>query len=225
MTGSMAYSSFPPSASIDRYDAYDVGDITLQSTTSNIDDEVYRYSAEFDRQQYFESMLKSPSGFAGLGVSIPGIPRSGLYAQDGLWDEDDGISDSTTLRPVSGSTVGTGQTARHSSKASPSTMNASASTKSRDRSGTASSAVQPITLESRESKSWSWNRKSATPATPIISEVPSSPAISQTPESKRGRVHSLKSQRSKSRLRGKGRKGELSVDVGNDPDESVSNKS
>ena len=161
----------------------------------------------------------------GLGIDIPGIPKSGIYAHDGLWDEEDTISDSTTLRPASGSTVGTGSRRRQSSKPTPPTLSANGSIRSRGRSGTISSMSNGNPgRDSMDEKGgpWLWTRKSnpSTPNMPETEILPTSKTL-EVKEKRESRLNSLRKERSRSRLRGKGRKGELSVAV-TDPDESVS---
>ena len=155
--------------------------------TQTIDDVVYRYSADSDR----------------------GTPREGIYAQDGLWDDDELSSEATTIRPSSGSTFGR-HSSRRQSRPGPTPP---ASTKSRSRSGTVTSAARP----EEKSGMWTWGKKAAVPMTPV--PVPMPEARAEVVTQPKG----LEKKKSKSLLRGKGRRGELSVNVSpGDPDESVS---
>lgn len=145
------------------------------SQQQNIDDLVYRYSAESDR----------------------GIPKVGIYSQDGLWDEDEtSHSDAaTTIRPSSGSTFGASK-----SKAERNSV------KSRSRSGTMASGAKT------ESGMWgAWGRKMSTTA-PLTEKMPNTIAevIAQSPPVP---PKGLEKKKSKSLLKGKGRRGELTVNV------------
>lgn len=155
--------------------------------TQTIDDVVYRYSTDSDR----------------------GTPREGIYAQDGLWDDDELSSEATTIRPSSGSTFGH-HSSRRQSRPGPTPP---ASTKSRSRSGTVTSAARP----EEKSGMWTWGKKAAAPMAPVPVLMPEARAEVVT------QPKCLEKKKSKSLLRGKGRRGELSVNVSpGDPDESVS---
>ncbi|WWD22010.1 hypothetical protein CI109_106498 [Kwoniella shandongensis] len=154
--------------------------------SNNIDDIVYRYSAEFDR--------------------APGTPTVGIYAQDGLWDEEEEdrksrISDANTARPSSSAT---------SRKGSIATV---PSVKGRSRAGTmsaataAAAAVVGLGIEDSGKAGWAWNKKAG---------VEVSPTMPTDDGSKKG----LKKQKSKGFLKGKGRRGELNVVVPPEADES-----
>ena len=141
----------------------------------NIDDIVYRYSAESNR----------------------GTPKVGLYSQDGLWDEDDrSCSDAaTTIRPDSGSTFGASKSKSERS-----------SVKGRSRSGTMASGVKT------ESGMWgSWGRKQSM-AVPLTDKN-SNTTIEVSLQSPAVAPKVLEKKKSKSVLRGKGRRGELSVNI------------
>ena len=143
----------------------------------NIDDIVYRYSAEFDH----------------------GTPTAGVYAQDGIWDEDDAVSLAHTARPAS-------------STASVVTRK-ELSLKGRSRSGTVSTVAQ------REEKSggmWGWAKKAQSIETPM------SPETTKVASKEHDLKGGLRKEKSRSRLRGKGRRGELSLAFVGDADESVS---
>jgi hypothetical protein len=157
-----------------------------------MDDLTYRYSAEFER----------------------GVPTTGIYAQDGLWDDDELSSDATTVRPGSGSTFGQTSRKRASWKAERSSV------KGRSRSGTVSSSSN-----AKDDKAmWTWTRRPSTAArtTSQMERLPdSSMEAYPIPSPDTGRV--VEKKKSKSMLRGKGRRGELTVDVppANLADESV----
>ena len=124
------------------------------------------------------------------GYSVDnGIPTAGIYAEDGLWDDDE---ESQTIRPESTTTFGR----RQSSKAGGSL---------RSRSGTASSVKEDKVL-------WNWGRKTPV-TTPTMSDT------ERLPEVRMEVSNGLKKEKTMSRLRGKGWRGELTVDVG-----AVSNK-
>jgi len=171
-------SQTPPSATMStfRMVPYPSADIDSHySRRQNIDDIVYRYSAEKDR----------------------GTPKIGIYSHDGLWDEEEtSFSDAaTTIRPESGSTFG-------ASKSKPDRN----SVKSRSRSGTMSSAAKT------ESGMWgSWGKKNPV-ATPLAEKMPNttSEAVMHGPAVP---PKGLEKKKSKSMLRGKGRRGELSVNI------------
>jgi hypothetical protein len=120
----------------------------------SIDDMVYRYSSEQGR----------------------GTPTVGIYAKDGLWDDDE--SETYTARPSSSAPSSASNKRRFSVK--------TGSSKGRSRSGTVT------TVEERP-----WAKMQAMMDSPEMS----------SPEVK------SKEKRSNSRLRGMGRRGELSVDV------------
>ncbi|WRT65086.1 uncharacterized protein IL334_002028 [Kwoniella shivajii] len=61
-------------ASVQLYDSY----FPPHNQQGNIDDIVYRYSAEVDR----------------IAIAAPGTPTVGIYSQDGLWDEEEDPSSS-----------------------------------------------------------------------------------------------------------------------------------
>ncbi|ORY22436.1 hypothetical protein BCR39DRAFT_551583 [Naematelia encephala] len=139
----------------------------------NIDDIIYRYSAELGRGA--------------------GTPTEGIYARDGLWDDDE-VSEAHTAGASSSGT----------------SVNLKKSVKGRSRSGTVSSITNP----DEKSGVWNWGRKS-----PYMgSESPIIPFIPHAEEMLEKPVKALKKIKSRNTLRGKGRKGELSVVV--DPDES-----
>jgi hypothetical protein len=127
--------------------------------TQNIDDIIYRYSSEQDC----------------------GTPTAGIYARDGIWDEDE-VSEP---RPPS-------------SAASTSTRTQS-SVKGRSRSGTVGSAM------AKEDQGWSWSRRSRGPMPDIVSGVDY--GVQEKTE------YRLKEKKSMTKLRGKGRRGELSITV------------
>ena len=235
MSTATFYPSEPPATPFNnQYDAYELGDVTLSSEYSgaNIDDIVYRYSAEYDRYDGLGGQFGSPgsiSGMAGVGIAFgSGLPKSGVYSHDGIWDEDDMISDSTTLRPMSVSTAGTSSKRRQSSKIV-SSMSVNGSIKSRGRSGTVGSVTQNHTKNSstdtttgkevKEGKAgvWHWGRKSQL-NTPILEASERLPASIAMPEEKKTIAPSLRKEKSTSRLRGKGRRGELMVSVKNEAD-------
>ncbi|KAK8846701.1 hypothetical protein IAR55_005788 [Kwoniella newhampshirensis] len=153
---------------------------------TNIDDIIYRYSAEFDR------------------APAPGTPTVGIYAQDGLWDEEEedrasGTSDAHTARPSSASTSA-------SRKASIATV---PSVKGRSRAGTMSAAtaaaavVVGLGIEDKGKAGWGWNKKAS------VASVDVGPSTPIDDRSGKG----LRKQKSKGFLKGKGRRGELSVTV------------
>jgi hypothetical protein len=145
----------------------------------NIDDIVYRYSSELDR----------------------GTPSIGIYAQDGLWDEED-VSTASIPVPESGQ--------------APTVQRKDLSLKGRSRSGTIT------TVAHKEEKSggiWGWAKKSQ--GSPEIS-MHRSPEVSKASPKESEIKRGLKKEKSRSRLRGKGRRGELNVTVLGDPNESVS---
>ncbi|KAK4685319.1 hypothetical protein P7C73_g4833, partial [Tremellales sp. Uapishka_1] len=137
----------------------------------NIDDLIYRYSSEYDRDR--------------------GTPTVGIYAQDGLWDEDE--SEAYTSVPT------------HASSRAASVSTKSASTKGRSRSATVTTMAGP----DPSSSMWNWSRKTTPSAMPlgdsmVAGNVDLAPA------------KTIKEKKSKNRLKGKGRRGELSV-VLNEP--------
>lgn len=165
-------------------------------TTQNIDDIIYRYSAESDR----------------------GTPTVGIYAQDGIWDDDDLSSEAATVRRGSGSTFG-----HHSAKVGSASASVSGtgkgetsrsnrtSVKARSRSGTVGSAIVD-----KDRSMWSWNKRSGG----VVETLPDArvEVIKQAPVPVPTQVSvqqgkTLEKKKSKSLLRGKGRRGELSVNV------------
>ena len=140
---------------------------------------MYRYSTEYDR----------------------GTPTTGIYAHDGLWDED--------VRPdVRPSAIATTFNRRETQ--------ASGSLKGRSRSGTVS------TVAAKEEKSggmWAWGKKSHGTMTV---DVEHSPNPAEEVRKEGDGKPALKKEKSRGRLRGKGRRGELSVATAGDADESVS---
>ena len=146
--------------------------------SQNIDDIVYRYSAELDR-------------------SFGGAPTEGIYARDGIWDDDEDDTDLSVNR-ASSSTFG----------------RKNVTVKGRSRSGTMASVIRtasppplPLPSSPREEGGWGWGRKVSSTST----------ATASASEQDR----TVKGKKSFSKLRGKGRRGELSVAV-NLADESVS---
>jgi hypothetical protein len=146
--------------------------------TTNIDDLIYRYSSEYDR----------------------GTPTVGIYARDGIWDEDE---ESDVRSPSAAS----GSTRAQSSKTGGSSVNG------RSRSGTVGSAI----VKEDKSGMWSWGRKSQ--MAPYIPDEVVEPMM----EVEVKPVKSLRERKSMSRLKGKGRRGELSVCVDTDASVSVGN--
>ncbi|OCF59148.1 hypothetical protein L486_03649 [Kwoniella mangroviensis CBS 10435] len=150
--------------------------ISTQQQTNNVDEVVYRYSSEFDRI-----------------VRPPGTPTVGIYAQDGLWDEEDDLNTNTKA-----------------SASGPSKKITIIGGGSKGRTGTVYS-----TSGSNE-KSWTWRR-------PSMSQLHNSPRMSleeQVPVPLPVPPKGLEKKKSKGLLRGKGRKGELFVSVAADADES-----
>lgn len=184
-------------------------------------------------------------GFASLGIDESqfrysldmretGTPTVGIYARDGLWDEEDEEAESslgdTTVSSSSGGRrtrppSGTGSTWTSSDKRSM-TSKTAGSTKGRSRSGTvtassahghSSMAVSPgpgasPVLPTHEDKSsgggWSWGRKASGGA-----GASRSPAVDTKSDHYDKPAKTLKEKRSFSKLIGKGRRGELRVDV------------
>lgn len=173
MPGANSY--FPSSSDSYAYAATSYGDFRPQ----NIDDIVYRYSSELDR----------------------GTPTAGIYARDGLWDEDD-----TSRRPA----------ARPPLASTSAVSRKDLVTKGRNRSGTVSTVINK---EEKSGGMWSWTKKSS--GSPVI-DTHRSPEIARASHHEEEIKQVLRKEKSRSRLRGKGRRGELSVAVTGDPDESVS---
>jgi hypothetical protein len=157
----------------------------------------------------FDSSRRQPFYAHDNSMEDRGTPMNGLYAQDGIWDEDDesevmssamGEGSSKGRSGASG-TASTG-TSRAVSSAAPST--ARSSLRMRSRSGTVSSA-KGKDGEEGEKGMWSWTRR-ARPSDP-----PATAAHPLVVDKK------VKKKESKSLLKGKGRRGELSVQV--DPEE------
>ncbi|WVR04383.1 hypothetical protein IAU60_001385 [Kwoniella sp. DSM 27419] len=144
----------------------------------NVDDIAYRYSGEFNR--------------------APGTPTVGIYARDGLWDdeEEEQSQPSQSKRGTESST-----TASSSRK----TSIAASSSRVRSRSNTVSATVS--SAEDKSRGAWTWRRPSM-----VQSQSPMLAADVEMPLKK------VEKKKSRGLLRGKGRKGELSVKV--DPDES-----
>ena len=136
----------------------------------------------------------SPSSAQGSGT-----PTSGVYARDGIWDSDDSddASEAQTVRPNSGATFGI--SSRRQSKSSRA---------ARSRSNTIGSA--------KDERAKSWSRKSSTTSPGVQPPTPAEtlPAhrvdISTRPSVDAQRIQK---KASKNMLRGKGRRGELSVQV------------
>ena len=152
----------------------------------NIDDLVYRYSSEFDR----------------------GTPTVGIYAQDGLW-EDEGVGLHTTQLPRNTILpprilVKQGDTGR----------------KATLRGGKpGETALIAMQKEEKSSKIWTWSKKpNGSPPSDLQRSNDISEKMTQMVDVK----NILKKEKSRSQLRGKGRRGELSVAVNGDPDESAS---
>ena len=138
-----------------------------------------------------------------------GTPMEGVYARDGIWDEEDdsevlssnlGEGSSKARSGISG--AGSAGTSRAASSAAPST--ARSSLRMRSRSGTVSSAKGKDAEEGDKSM-WSWTRR-ARPSDP--------PALAPSPSVLDKKVQQ---RQSKGLLKGKGRRGELTVQV--DPKE------
>ncbi len=148
---------------------------SMDTSAQNVDDLIYRYSSEMDR----------PTG----------TPTVGIYAQDGIWDDDESFE---TRQSISTVTSGADKSGRASK----------ASVKTRSRSATISSVVK----EGSESPGgWSWNRRTQEVSVPDL-PAPSKEEIKAS--------KSLKKKESKLRLIGKSRRGELTTDA--NADESVS---
>jgi hypothetical protein len=152
----------------------------------NVDDIIYRYSAEYDR----------------------GTPTVGIYAQDGLWDDDE-QSETHTARPTSAAPSSAGGSDRRRF----SVKTGSSATKGRSRSGTVSTVVNP--REDESNRTWTpvpgWARKASFQADGLALGSPS-PDLMSSPEVP-SKSPVVKQKRSMNRLRGKGRRGELTVDV------------
>lgn len=135
-----------------------------------------------------------------------GIPRTGVYAQDGFWDEDSLSSDAHTIRPGSSSTtVNSDKKAQSSSRTS---------VKGRSRSGTVSSMTAKEEVPLPSGGIWAWGKK-----TPVLEGGEQMETRMEVLEP----ANALEKKRSKSRLKGRGRRGELTVSVAPNPaDESVS---
>ena len=144
-----------------------------------------------------------------------GTPLEGIYARDGLWDEEDdsivlssshaGTGSSRKGRSGAGSvhTAGTSRDA-HGSSAAPST--ARSSLRMRSRSGTVSSA-KGKEAEEGEKGLWSWTRRARPSDPPATAHVHVPPAVVTVADKK------VKKKESKGLLKGKGRRGELTVQV------------
>ncbi|WWC67615.1 uncharacterized protein I206_101525 [Kwoniella pini CBS 10737] len=124
-------------------------------------------------------------------TQAPGTPTVGIYSQDGLWDEDD-----LDFNP------------KHSGGAS-SSRKSTLTDKKNNRSGTIYTAT-PV-----EGKSWTWRRPSMSQLNSPSIAVETQPPMPLTAPPK-----GLEKKKSKGLLRGKGRRGELFVNVASDPDES-----
>lgn len=153
-------------------------------------------------QDYFHDSYSTSNqdSYDYIGELSRGVPTTGIYAQDGIWEEDELSSEATTIRPSSGSTFG------HSSKRRQSIKPEKSS--GRSRSGTVGS------VHAKEEKSmWAWGRKPSgtnVPLSPV--ELPAS-SVEVTALPSQIPFKSLEKKKSKSLLRGKGRRGELSVQV------------
>lgn len=117
-----------------------------------------------------------------------GTPTIGLYAQDGLWDEDESFE--TNNSNVASSAASTIDKKRLSTK--------TGSSKGRSRSGT---VTTPLPREEDRSGGggWNWGKKAVENPSPASTQASSTRVV--------------KEKKSKSMLRGKGRRGELSVVV------------
>ncbi|WVF70129.1 hypothetical protein IAT40_004917 [Kwoniella sp. CBS 6097] len=180
-------SYFPPYASTtgsSQGRTYDYSSAQAQGQVNlNIDDLVYRYSAEFDRAH----------------VVAPGTPTVGVYARDGLWDDEDEDDQANRNDKLAGPS----NTATASSSSS---RKASIASKARSRSNT----VSANTVEEK-AKIWTWGRPSMHASSPVMSSDELEKPVKGL---------GLEKKKSKGLLRGKGRRGELSVTVSTDVDES-----
>ncbi|OCF41586.1 hypothetical protein I317_04598 [Kwoniella heveanensis CBS 569] len=162
---------------------YDYASAQAQGQVNlNIDDIVYRYSAEFDRTP----------------IIAPGTPTVGVYARDGLWDDEDLDESNRTSRNDKSAGSSTNPATASSSR------KASIASKARSRSNT----VSANTVEEK-AKIWTWGRPSMHASSPVMSS-----------DEQEKPVKGLEKKKSKGLLRGKGRRGELSVTVSTDVDES-----
>ncbi|WVQ97757.1 hypothetical protein IAU59_004871 [Kwoniella sp. CBS 9459] len=182
-------SYFPPYASAggpSQGRTYDYASAQSQDgqVNLNIDDIVYRYSAEFDR--------RTPV------VVAPGTPTVGVYARDGLWDDDEDEHEPNIDKSSAGPSSTATATASSSRKAS-------IASKARSRSNT----VSANTVEEKH-KIWTWGRPSMHVSSPVMSSA------DEFEKPAKG----LGKKKSKGLMRGKGRRGELSVTVSTDADEA-----
>jgi hypothetical protein len=140
----------------------------------NIDDLVYRYSHEYERDR--------------------GTPTTGIYAQDGFWDEDESVGHSTT----GANTTSTANTSGVDLK-SLSLKSATASLRTRSRSATVSTV-----LREEGTNMWGWKQRGEG-SDGLALEMEKEPEV---------KGKSLRKERSKSFLKGKGRRGEMSIILG-----------
>ena len=128
---------------------------------------------------------------------------AGAYSQDGLWDEDEAAR-KLAAQPESSQATTVSREGH--------------SLKGRSRSGIISTLV-PKEEKEKSGGMWGWAKK--THGSPAV-DVQLSPEVVKAPFREMNLISVVKKEKSLGRLRGKGRRGELSVTVTGDPDESVS---
>ncbi|WWC59133.1 uncharacterized protein I303_101681 [Kwoniella dejecticola CBS 10117] len=178
-------------ASIQLYDSYFPPQ--PQASTSK-----YEAQSQVQTNNVDEIIYRYSSEFDRVTTQAPGTPTVGIYSQDGLWDDED-----VDFNPQSKDIAGT--------TGSSSSRKNTLTDKKNNRSGTIySGATAP-----GEAKGWTWRRPSMSQ-----SHSPSIATEEQVPLPMPIPPKALEKKKSKGLLRGKGRRGELSVQVPSDPDES-----
>ena len=172
------------------------------------DTSAFEGGADYFGMVDFDSGRRQP--FYSLDDSFEdrGTPVNGIYARDGLWDEED---DSEVLSSAPGTSskgrsgtasVNTSGPSRAGSSVTPST--ARSSMRIRSRSGTVSSA-KGKDVDEGDKGMWGWARRGRP-------SDPPAPAVTATVTVEK----KVKKRDSKGLLKGKGRRGELTVQVDNE---------
>lgn len=152
-----------------------------------------QYHPSSPNNDYFGAPFDHHTSFDGMNFGAAeehGTPVVGIYAQDGIWDEED--SDVRTVSTATAKASGSEAASTYGDRSLSSRVGSY-----RSRSNT---IIGPKD-EEKQSGGWNWGRR------------PTAAGIASTAVPDIAPVPKLKEKKSKSMLRGKGRKGELSVMV------------